>query len=173
MTQPWQVSTLLPHSHCHYCGTAYPPAAAWPKVCGNCGETTWRNPLAVGVLLVPVRFADGDGLVVVRRDIEPARGELCLPGGFLEYGETWEEGAARELREEAGLHADPAEVTLFDVGSTGRHVMVFGIVPPRHIDDMPESAPTEESTEWIILRSATELAFPLHTDAATKFFERH
>jgi ADP-ribose pyrophosphatase YjhB (NUDIX family) len=141
-------------------------------VCVNCGETTWRNPLPVGVLLVPVRYAEGDGLVVVRRDIEPARGELCLPGGFIEYGETWMEGAARELREEAGLHADPAEVRLFDVISTGVHVMVFGIVPARDIDDMPESAPTDESTEWIVIRAATELAFPSHTDAAATFFAR-
>jgi 8-oxo-dGTP diphosphatase len=48
--------------------------------------------------------------------------------------------------------------------------MLFGIVPPRPIDDLPESAPTGESTEWIILRPATELALPPRTDAAAEFF---
>jgi ADP-ribose pyrophosphatase YjhB (NUDIX family) len=174
MTLPWQVTTLEPNGHCAYCGAAYVSGSPWPRTCTTCGETTWRNPLPVGLLVVPVAFADGgpDGVVVVRRDIEPARGELCLPGGFIEYGETWEQGAARELREEAALHADPDEVTLFDVASTGRHVLIFGTVPARDAASLPPSAPTEESTEWLVLREPQELAFPTHTAALTKFFNR-
>jgi 8-oxo-dGTP diphosphatase len=172
MTFPWQVTTLEPNGHCSYCGTAYVSGSAWPRTCTGCGETTWRNPLPVGLLLVPVEFDDGAprGVVVVRRDIEPSRGELCLPGGFIEYGETWEEGAARELREEAALHADPDEVTLFDVASTGRHVLIFGTVPARAAASLPASAPTDESTEWLVLRKPEDLAFPTHTAAVAKFF---
>jgi ADP-ribose pyrophosphatase YjhB (NUDIX family) len=172
MTLPWQVTTLVPNGHCGYCGTAYAPDAPWPRVCSGCGETTWRNPLPVGLVLVPVAFEDGrgPGLIVVRRDIEPARGQLCLPGGFIEFGESWEQGAARELREETGLHADPAEISLFDVLSTGAHVLVFGIVPPRPAASLPMSAPTDESTEWTVLEEAVEVAFPLHTIAIAKFF---
>jgi len=173
MVQPWQVSTHLPNSHCQYCGTAY-AEDAWPRICTGCGETTWRNPLPVSLLLVPVIPAGGGrpGVVVVRRDIEPARGELCLPGGFLEYGETWQEGAARELREEAALHADPAEITLFDVLSTGRHILVVGVVPARHAADLPPSVATDESTEWLVLERAETLAFPAHTEAVAAFFSR-
>jgi 8-oxo-dGTP diphosphatase len=172
MTMPWQVTTRLPNGHCGYCGSAYGPDSQWPRVCPGCGETTWRNPLPVGLLLVPVEFGDGGGpgLIVVRRDIEPARGELCLPGGFIEFGETWQEGAARELREEAALHADPEEITLFDVASNGRHILIFGIVPPRDAAALPESAPTDESTEWLILREPEVVAFPFHTDAIARFF---
>lgn len=172
MVQPWQVSSLEQHGHCSYCGTPYSSGAGWPRTCTGCGETTWLNPLPVGLLLVPVRMHDDgpDGVVVVRRDIEPARGELCLPGGFIEMGETWIEGAVRELREEAGLHADPDEVELFDVQSTPRHVLIFGIVPARDIDDLPMSMPTSESTEWLVLRETQKVAFPAHSAAIARYF---
>ncbi|HEY7177168.1 MAG TPA: NUDIX domain-containing protein [Micromonosporaceae bacterium] len=169
---PWQVTSLIQHGHCSYCGAAYLPDQPWPRVCPNCGETTWRNPLPVSVLLLPVRYDDGghDGVVLTRRAIEPALGELNFPGGFLEYGELWSEGAVRELREETGLVASVDEVTLFDVQSTGRHVLVFGIVPPRRVADLPASQPTAESIEWIVVRERTGLAFPSHQAVLDKFF---
>lgn len=85
MPLPWQVTTLEQNGHCGYCGAAYPRHSPWPRTCTVCGETTWRNPLPVGLALLPVRMPDGgpDGLIVVRRDIQPARGELCLPGGLI------------------------------------------------------------------------------------------
>ena len=172
MVLPWQVTTLTQNGYCGYCGTAYAPDSPWPRICPGCGETTWRNPLPVAILLVPVDHEDGSraGLIAVRRDIEPARGELCLPGGFIEFGETWEEGAVRELREEAGLHANPGEVTLFDVSSNGRHILIFGTVPPRPASSLPPSAPTNESTEWLVLDGPQQVAFPFHTDAIAKYF---
>jgi 8-oxo-dGTP diphosphatase len=169
---PWQVTSLIEYGHCSYCGAPYEPDQPWPRVCPNCGETTWRNPLPVSVLLLPVRYDDGghDGMVIVRRDIEPARGQLCFPGGFLEYGELWTEGAVRELREETSLIATPDEVSLYDVQSTGRHVLVFGIVPPRPAGELPSSVSTAESTEWIVVREPVPLAFPTHGAVLRKFF---
>ncbi len=87
------------HSHCSYCGGAFPAAAAWPRHCRHCGRTSYRNPLPVVVVLLPV----AGGLVVIRRDIEPSKGLLTLPGGYLDLGETWQEGARRELLEETGI----------------------------------------------------------------------
>jgi 8-oxo-dGTP diphosphatase len=172
MPLPWQVTTLEQNGHCGYCGNAYPPGSPWPRVCPNCGETTWRNPLPVGLVLVPVEMDDDGplGLILVRRDIEPARGQLCVPGGFIEFGETWNEGAARELREETGLPAIADDVALFDVQSTGAHILIFGIVDPRPIGTLPEPAAAHESSGWVIIRKPQVVAFPTHTVVIEKFF---
>jgi len=108
--------------------------------------------------------------VVIRRDIEPARGELALPGGFIETGETWQEAAVRELREETGIPADPATVRLFDVMSTPGTINIFALLPARHTDDLPPSAPTDETTGWLVITAPRELAFTTSTTAVARYF---
>jgi 8-oxo-dGTP diphosphatase len=162
----------MQYSHCSYCGEPYESGAAWPRTCAGCGETTWLNPLPVAVALLPVDDVGRPGLVVVRRDIEPARGQLALPGGFIEVGESWQEAAVRELREETGLVAAPDDVHLFAVHSTpGGTINVFGLLPVRRYDDLPPSAPTEEATEWLVLTQPQPLAFSTHTQAMAEYFE--
>ncbi|SBT43581.1 NUDIX domain-containing protein [Micromonospora narathiwatensis] len=163
--------TLVPHSYCSYCGAAYPAEAGWPRVCAACGGTMWRNPLPVAVAVLPVRTPTGLGVVVVRRDIEPARGQLALPGGFIEYGEEWDEALVRELREETGLLAEFGQARLFAVhgAPAGGTMMVFGVLPERAIGDLPPSAPTEEATEWLVVTEPVELAFSTHTRVLADF----
>ncbi|SIR82673.1 NUDIX domain-containing protein [Micromonospora avicenniae] len=167
--------TGAPYSHCSFCGAAYPAAAGWPRVCPVCGQTVWRNPLPVAVAVLPVRTAAGLGVVVVRRDIEPARGQLALPGGFIEYGEEWNEALVRELREETGLLAAAQDATLFAVHGAprGGTMMVFGVLPEQRAEDLPASAPTEEATEWLVLTEPTELAFDTHTRVLADFLAAH
>ncbi len=68
--------------------------------CQRCGEIHYENPLPATALVC--RNAEGD-LLLVRRSDPPSVGEWCLPGGFIEVGETAQEGALRELKEETGL----------------------------------------------------------------------
>jgi 8-oxo-dGTP diphosphatase len=75
-------------------------------VCRECGFIFYINPkVAAGALI-----EDGERIVLVRRRIEPRAGYWALPSGFTEYGETVEETAIRECREETGL-----EVALDDL----------------------------------------------------------
>jgi len=68
-------------------------------ICQECDFIFYINPkVAAGALI------EQEGRVVlVRRGIEPHIGSWTLPAGFAEYGETIEETAIRECREETGL----------------------------------------------------------------------
>ncbi len=66
-------------------------------VCGHCGFIDYRNPkIVVGSVL----SFEGK-ILLCRRAIDPRKGFWTLPAGYLEIGETIEDGARREAFEEA------------------------------------------------------------------------
>lgn len=74
------------------------------NVCTSCGYIHYINPTpAVGIIAVK----DGKFLFI-KRGNPPGKGTWAPPSGFVEIGETLEEAAARELKEETGLtgHAE-------------------------------------------------------------------
>lgn len=67
------------------------------SVCDTCGFVDYVNPkIVVGSVVT-----HGDKFLLCRRAIEPRYGFWTLPAGFMEEGETSEQGAAREAMEEA------------------------------------------------------------------------
>jgi ADP-ribose pyrophosphatase YjhB (NUDIX family) len=66
-------------------------------VCPDCGHIHYLNPKVV-VGTIPIC---GERVLLCKRAIEPRYGLWTLPAGFMEEGETLEEGAARETLEEA------------------------------------------------------------------------
>ncbi|MEZ0230925.1 MAG: NUDIX domain-containing protein [Planctomycetota bacterium] len=154
-------------SHCSWCGAAYAPEQPWPRTCASCNKTTYRNPIPVAVVLLPV----AGGLLTIRRDIEPRRGELALPGGYVELGETWQQAGARELREETGVTIDASELRERRVlsGDDGT-LLVFGVAHER--DRMPQVQTSAETSEIVLIDSPRELAFPLHTLVVREWFGR-
>ena len=51
-------------------------------------------------------LSDDNRVVLVKRNADPARGSWCLPGGFMEMGETPQATAVRECREESGFEIE-------------------------------------------------------------------
>lgn len=56
-------------------------------------------------------------IAAVVRGKEPFKGDIALPGGFKEAGETLEAAAARELKEETGAIVAPSKMQLVYVQS--------------------------------------------------------
>lgn len=50
-----------------------------------------------------VAFDRAGRLLLIKRKNPPFKGQYALPGGFVEIGETVEDAALRELREETGI----------------------------------------------------------------------
>ena len=94
--------------HCRACGTSVelrvPDDGDTREraVCPACGTIHYVNPLLV-VGTVPYL---GDQVLLCKRAIEPRHGKWTLPAGFMELGETAEQGAARETDEEAGAQIE-------------------------------------------------------------------
>ena len=95
--------------HCRQCGTRVvyrlpdDGDTRVRAVCPACHTIHYENPLNV-VGTIPTWGLRGEQVLLCKRNIEPRRGYWTLPAGFMELGETTEQGAARETQEEAGAH---------------------------------------------------------------------
>lgn len=134
-------------------------------ICDRCGFIHYVNPK---IVVGSVVMHDGKFLLC-RRAIEPRRGFWTLPAGFMEQGETTEDGARREAREEAN-----ADIVLRDV------LAIYSIPRIAQVQIMyraelarPEFSAGEESLEvglfdWNDI-PWNELAFPSVYWALTHF----
>jgi ADP-ribose pyrophosphatase YjhB (NUDIX family) len=91
--------------------------------CSACGHIQYENPLNV-VGTLPI--TDDGRVLLCRRAIEPRRGYWTLPAGFMELGETVEQGALRETEEEAGAQVElGALISLISVVHVGQVHLFF------------------------------------------------
>lgn len=87
---------------CSHCGALLEPLPLSGRLrlacASGCGHVEWGNPLPVVAALVEL-----EGRIVLARNHAWAEGAFGLVTGFLEAGESPEEGVAREVAEELGL----------------------------------------------------------------------
>ncbi len=112
-------------------------------------------------LMVDVVVPSEEGrILLIRRASDPYEGQWALPGGFVEVGETLEEAAAREAKEETGFEIDI--VRLIGVYSDpdrdprGHNVSCVYLACLREGEPTPASDATEVS---FLDPSEVELAF--------------
>ncbi len=90
---------------CHDCGAAVEVSrpigdTADRHVCTACETIHYINPK----IIVGAVCHWQDKVLLCRRAIEPRTGYWTVPAGFMEVGESTEEGAIRETWEEATAH---------------------------------------------------------------------
>ena len=108
-------------------------------VCLHCGTIHYQNPKVITGCL-PVYQGK---ILLCRRAIEPRYGLWTLPAGFMELGETTQEGASRETWEEAQAKVSALDLyTIFNLPHIGQVYCIF-----RSELEVPEFAPGIESLE--------------------------
>lgn len=164
-------------SYCSFCGAKYPEPLGYPRTCPACAQQVWSNPVPVSIVLVPVAHASGEGLLVVRRSIEPKKGLLAFTGGFLESHETWQQGAVREVFEETGVRIDAGTVRDFWFTSTQpnpNRVLLFSVASVIPGSALGAFTPSNETSERGLVFGPDGLeqvfAFDLHVEAARRYF---
>jgi ADP-ribose pyrophosphatase YjhB (NUDIX family) len=89
----------VPFRYCPSCGESGPDfldGKRWH--CSRCGFEFFRNAAtAAGAIL----HCD-EGILLLERALDPGRGKLGLPGGFVDSGERAEDAVLRECLEEIG-----------------------------------------------------------------------
>lgn len=129
------------------------------SVCATCGHVDYQNPKVVVGSVVSL---DGN-ILLCRRAIEPRRSFWTLPAGYLELGETVEEGARREAFEEAEARiVIDGILAVYSISRIGQVQVIFraGFANPARPDFAagPESAEVAlfawEDIPW------NEIAFP-------------
>ena len=135
-------------------------------VCTHCQAIFYENPkLVVGC--IPLWE---DRLLLCRRAIEPRYGKWTIPAGFLEIGETVEEGAKRETDEEAGATVEILKpYALYNLSFIGQIYLIF---LSRLVNE--NFRPGHESIDVRLFRKDEipwdELAFPVIRRVLQEYF---
>jgi ADP-ribose pyrophosphatase YjhB (NUDIX family) len=135
-------------------------------VCPSCGTVHYQNPkMVVGTLP-----EWEDKILLCRRAIEPRYGLWTLPAGFMELGETVQQGAARETLEEA--HARVVVGPLYVLFNLPHIDQVYMMFRARLQDLQFRSGP--ESLEVRLFSEAEipwgEIAFPVIGETLRLYF---
>ena len=172
-----------PHTHCHFCGKSLEEAIAFDGglKCSLCKNTNWVNPTPVAVLIAHCGYSeyrDQHAVFAVRRGIEPFKGQLALPSGFIVSGESWQEAAVREANEEIGLHCrvnsplECPEHVLTESTPDKKIVLIVGHVQGVFYIEDP-FVPNREALERVILTPdvSEQLCFPIHRKALAMYWD--
>ncbi|CAF1512438.1 unnamed protein product [Adineta ricciae] len=114
-----------------------------------------RPFVGVSILTLCPRLHPGC-VLISQRLTSPGRGTLQLPGGHLEYGESFEDCARRELNEETNLECTAAPLKLVFVSDSlfppddggPRHYITLLMKAEINDDALLRWMEPEKNTEW-------------------------
>jgi len=148
---------------CHFCGARL-TTKFWENrqrlFCEHCNEPIYENPVPATCLVV---LREDSQVLLVRRSVEPKKGLWCLPGGFMELGESPEAAALRELHEETGVHGHIDRLLGVMVVPNAMYDSVL-MIGYRVVDHHGEPIPGDDACEVAFFSPARlpDIAFSSH-----------
>ena len=152
------------------------------KKCAACGFTYYANPCSATAAFI---VNDNDEMLVVRRAKAPAKGTLDLPGGFVDMGETVEQGMRREIKEETGLDVHDIQYlfsspNVYMYSGMGIHTLDMDFLVPVHGDPEALKAVVRAADDaaealWIPISQVNPADFGLTSirNAVIRFLREH
>ena len=136
------------------------------SVCQRCEFIDYQNPKIVAGSVV----LKDDKILLCKRAIEPRKGFWTLPAGFMELGESVEEAAQREAKEEALADIEIDRLlAVYSVPRIGQVQVMFRARLKGDYGIGPESADVK-LVDWKDI-PWSELAFPTVVWALTHYAE--
>jgi len=131
--------------------------------CSRCGKIYYENPTPV----VAVIARDNEGkILLIKRNIEPRRGEWALPSGFMELEESPIEAALRELAEETGLKGRSKKlIGVYPNNSEIHGYLVTIIYEVEIVGGKLCAGDDAEEAEFFAVNQLPPLAFQSHREA--------
>jgi NAD+ diphosphatase len=128
--------------------------------CGACDWTHWNNPTPV--LAAVVECIDRDGRLLLARNAAWKQGMFALVTGFMEAGESPQEGIVREVAEETSLRvaAEPALIGVYDFQRMNQVIIAY------HVAAEGEIVLSAELAEYRLLEPSQVSCWPAGTGYA-------
>jgi len=144
---------------CPYCSTSLETKLIEQYerlACPKCDWVYWNSPVPAAGCLIE----HGGNILLVRRKTPPHAGEWSLPVGFLQFGETAEQAAAREVAEETGLRVETTSLigTYSDVVNPQRRHLVL-IFRSRILGGALQAGDDAAAVAWFSENNLPPLAF--------------
>jgi 8-oxo-dGTP diphosphatase len=108
----------------------------------------YKNPIPTTDLIMEYNDGKKEGIILIERRNDPFKGCLALPGGYAEYGLTFEENAIKEAKEETGLdvkiidpekpfcvHSNPKRDPRYHITNNAYIAKATGVLKKGNFDD--------------------------------------
>ena len=164
---------------CPVCGSSHFEVNNFKsKKCQDCGFTYYANPCSATAAFI---VNDKQEMLVVRRAKEPAKGTLDLPGGFVDMGETVEQGMRREIKEETDLDIEEIQYlfsspNVYMYSGMGVHTLDMDFLVPVHGDSVAVKAADDAAEAlWIPITEVNPDEFGLTSirNAVIRFLKEY